>query len=395
MPRVLRIINRFNLGGPTFNAAYLSRYMAPEYETMLIGGEKESHEESSEFIVNELGITPIVVHEMRRSINPFQDLVAYWKIRKIIKQYKPDIVHTHAAKAGTLGRLAAMHCGVPVIVHTFHGHVFHSYFGTIKTTIFKIIERYLAKKSSMIVTISDRQKEEICNEFKIVKPEKCTIIPLGFDLTRFQKDNSQKRELFRSKYNIKSEEVVIAIVGRVVAIKNHSLFIEALHFATQHSTQKIRAFIVGDGDNRPTVEQKAKELGIDFNTEKDTHFDKVLCFTSWIKEVDVVYSGCDIVALTSLNEGTPVSLIEAEATSKSIISTRVGGIENVVIDGVTGILVENNNAHAFGEKLVELIENEDLRSKLSEKGREFVNNHFHYQRLVKDMGQLYGELMAK
>ncbi|HIB01897.1 MAG TPA: hypothetical protein EYO31_08570, partial [Phycisphaerales bacterium] len=153
MPKVLRIINRFNLGGPTFNAAYLTKYLAPEFETKLVGGSKDDSEDSSEFIVRNLGIEPVIVPEMKRSINLKNDFTAYKKIYQIIKEFKPDIVHTHASKAGTLGRIAANRLKVPVIVHTFHGHVFHSYFSSAKTLLYKTIERYLSRKSTKIIAI--------------------------------------------------------------------------------------------------------------------------------------------------------------------------------------------------------------------------------------------------
>ena len=161
MPRVLRIINRFNLGGPTFNAAYLTKYLQPEFETKLIGGLKDESEDNSEFIVQDLGLEYLIVENMRRSINIRKDWKAYQQIVEIIKSFKPDIVHTHASKAGFLGRLAAIQEKVPVIVHTFHGHVFHSYFGKFKSYVYKLIERYLAKRSSMIIAISDEQKREL------------------------------------------------------------------------------------------------------------------------------------------------------------------------------------------------------------------------------------------
>lgn len=393
MPKVLRIINRFNIGGPTYNAAYLTKYLSSEYETLLVGGVKEDHEKSSEFILDNLGLEPTIVYEMRRSINPFQDIIAYRKIKQIIKEYQPDIVHTHAAKAGTLGRLAAFSCKVPVVVHTFHGHVFHSYFGKAKTTVFKTIERYLAKRSTAIIAISKKQKEELCDIHKITSREKCYIIPLGFDLQRFQTDNNIKRSNFRTQYNIADDEIAIVIVGRVVPIKNHSLFLKALKQVLDKSDTKVRAFIVGDGDNRKSIETEATNLGIGFTTETDLLHNKPLCFTSWIKDIDVVYSGADIVALTSLNEGTPVSLIEAEAACKPIITTNIGGIEDIIEDGVTGILVENNNETIFGQKLLQLVEDKSLRERLSEKGRDFVNKQYHYSRLVHDIENLYRDLL--
>lgn len=146
MPKVLRIINRFNLGGISYNVSYLSKYLPEDYETLLIGGPEEAGEESSLYIPESLGLKPTLLLQLRRSINPLNDYFAYKKIKQIIREFKPDIVHTHASKAGAIGRLAAIHCKVPVIVHTFHGHVFHGYFGTFITGVFKFIERYLAKK---------------------------------------------------------------------------------------------------------------------------------------------------------------------------------------------------------------------------------------------------------
>jgi hypothetical protein len=158
MPKVLRIINRFNLGGPTYNVSYLSRYLSDDFETMLVGGVHDASETDSLHIPQSLGLEPVIIPELKRSINFKQDRIAYKKLIEIIKEYQPDIVHTHASKSGTLGRLAAAKCGVPIIIHTFHGHVFHSYFGKLKTTFYKTVERRLAKKSTGIIAISKEQK---------------------------------------------------------------------------------------------------------------------------------------------------------------------------------------------------------------------------------------------
>ena len=227
MPKVLRIINRLNLGGPTFNAAYLSKFLAPEFETLLVSGMKADSEESSEFIVQNLGLKPVYIPEMYRELNPFRDYKSYFKIRKLIREFKPDIVHTHAAKAGAVGRLAAAHEGVPVIVHTFHGHVFHSYFSPAKTRVFLEIERYLAKRTTKIVTLSEIQKNELSNLYKVAPAERFEIIPLGFDLEKFEIGQDEKRKKFRQQYNIGDDEIAIGIVGRLVSIKNHKLFLQA------------------------------------------------------------------------------------------------------------------------------------------------------------------------
>ena len=395
MPRILRIINRLNLGGPTYNAAYLTKYLAPEFETLLLSGMKEDSEESSEFIVKEMGIEPVYIPEMRRSINPGQDYKAYKRIKSIIKEFKPDIVHTHAAKAGTVGRLAAKACGVPVIVHTFHGHVFHSYFGSFKTSVFIGIEQYLAKKSTKIIAISEHQKKELVNQFHICPERKIAVIPLGFDLARFQENMDEKRKDFRSKYLLDDDEIAIGIIGRLVPIKNHQLFIRAIEILLQRTTKKIRAFIIGDGEERKNIEYLAKSLNmdfIDFNTDPRK---ATITFTSWIKEIDWAMAGMDIIALTSLNEGTPVSLIEAQAANRAIVSTNVGGIENIVLPNVTALLDSPGKLFGMANNLLWLVENEHIRKQMGEKGWENVNKKFSFTQLVENTRTLYNQLLIE
>ena len=393
MTKVLRIINRFNLGGPTYNVAYLSKYLSDDFETLLVGGAKDDTEESSNFIVENLGLKPVIVEEMLREIDLKNDYIAYKKIKKIIQEFKPDIVHTHASKAGTLGRLAASSCGVPIIIHTFHGHVFHSYFGKFKTLFYKTIERYLAKKSTIIIAISEIQKQELVDIHKICSADKIKVIPLGFDLSKFQENISKKRKLFRAKYNLDDDEIAISIIGRLVPIKNHALFLEALKIISKKTSKKIRAFIVGDGEERQAIESKARELGIPFIDGEKSNEKTLLTFTSWIKEIDIVLSGSDIIALTSYNEGTPVSLIEAQAANKPIVTTNVGGIENVVLPNQTALLCNNNDLNKFSEALLRLIEEDATRLSMSEKGWNHVKEKFHYTRLVKDMENLYKNLL--
>ena len=328
--KILRIINRFNLGGPTYNAAYLTKYLEPEFETLLVGGAKYEEEESSEFILEKLEINSIVIPEMKRRINIKDDHKAYQQLKKIIKEFKPDIVHTHASKAGTLGRLAAFQCNVPIIVHTFHGHVFHSYFGKIKTTFYKNIERFLAKKSTKIIAISEIQKEELSQQHKICKADKITVIPLGFDLDRFQENKEDKRKSFRDNYFIKEDEIAIGIIGRLVPIKNHQLFINAIYEVKKRTSKKIRAFIIGDGEEKNQLISLLKRIELDYVEWNNDKFSATVTFTSWIKEIDWANAGLDIIALTSLNEGTPVSLIEAQASNKPIVTTNVGGVENKI-----------------------------------------------------------------
>jgi glycosyltransferase involved in cell wall biosynthesis len=280
---------------------------------------------------------------------------------------------------------------VPVILHTFHGHVFHSYFGKVKTTIYKTIERNLARKSTKIIAISPIQKKELSTIHKIAKPNKIEVIPLGFDLNKFKENQKEKRNSFRQKWLIEDDEIAIGIIGRLVPIKNHHFFLNIAKEVAERTTKKVRFLIIGDGELREELQDYCEQLKIDFSTEKETR-NSLLSFTSWITDIDVALAGLDIVALTSKNEGTPVSLIEAQAAGKPIVSTNVGGIENIVIPNKTALLSNIYDEQSFTENMLFLIEDDNKRMAFSQKGTH-VFKSFHYDRLVSDMEKLYYKLL--
>lgn len=388
MPKVLRIINRFNLGGPTYNATFLTRFLSDEFETLLIGGLPEEGESDSFHIPKEYGVEPMLIKELKRIPNFKTDRQAYKRIKKIIEEFKPDIVHTHASKAGALGRKAAFACNVPVVVHTYHGHVFHSYFSKWKTTLIKFIEKKLANKTTAIITISDTQKKEICEIHKIANSDKTYVIPLGFDLTKFNTNREEKRLNTREKFGLKDDEIAIAIIGRITKIKNHTFFLDVIEkLLLENSSLKIKVFIVGDGDLTATISQRVQSLNAKFGEK--------IFMTSWIFDIASFNPGMDIICLTSDNEGTPVSLIEAQASSVPIVTTDVGGIKDIVVDNTTGYIVPRNDLAQFSEKLKELVENKDKRESFSKNGWEFVKDKFHYTRLVNDVEMLYKKLLDK
>jgi len=393
MPKVLRIINRLNIGGPTFNAAYLTKFLAPEFETLLVSGTIDDGEASSEYILQELGIQPIYIPEMQRPIRPWKDRKAYLKIQQIIKDFQPDIVHTHAAKAGALGRLAAHAAKVPVILHTFHGHVFHSYFNPLVTHAFIHIERFLAQKSTKIVAISNLQKKELAHDFKICPETQIAVVPNGFDLDRFQQNYEQKRKFFREKYQIPEHTVAIGIIGRLAPIKNHELFLHVIAKLQQLTAVPFKAYVIGDGELRLTLEEKCNQLQLPFARMDKNEPAQLVNFTSWIKEIDVANAGLDIVVLTSLNEGTPVSLVEAQAAANPVVSTNVGGVADVVLHEKTGFLTPSNEVEPLVNALKILIENPQLRESMGQQGKKFAFENFGYQRLIKDMANLYKELL--
>jgi glycosyltransferase involved in cell wall biosynthesis len=382
--KVLRIINRFNIGGPTYNATFLTKFLSDDFETLLIGGLPEENEANSLHILEKYGVEPVLLPEMKREPNLKSDRIALKKIKTIIREFKPDIVHTHASKAGALGRRAAVSCNVPIIVHTFHGHIFHSYFGKIKTALFKNIERYLARKSTGIIAISEIQKKELCEIHKIAPKGKTTVIPLGFDLDIFQENYESNRTHTRTKYDIDKNTVAVAIVGRLTAIKDHFFFLDVIEELDIQSDKKVKIFIVGDGDMKSEIEERLipmKKRGIQIS------------LTSWIYDIAEFNAGMDIMCLTSKNEGTPVSLIEAQASNIPVISTEVGGVADIVEENETGFIIPRNNKREFVSKLKLLVENDELRLKMKKKGWQNVHQKYSYQRLAKDMESFYQSLI--
>ncbi len=397
MIRVLIIVNRFNIGGHVSNAGLIAKHLPKDkYTTKLIGGNIDNGEDDYFYWLKSENISYDVIDEMKRPINFKEDRKAYEKLVEIINEFKPDIIHTHASKAGLLGRLAAFKCNTPVVVHTFHGHIFHSYFGKIKTFIFKSIEQYLASKSSKIIAISPEQKRELSIDHKIAPESKFEIIPLGFDLNRFQENIERKRIQFREKYQLQTNDIAIGIIGRLAPIKNHHFFINVAKNVLNHNnTKHVKFFIIGDGETKNEIMQHCSHLNIKYNKHDDKNFDSNVIFTSWIKEVDFALAGLDIVVLTSKNEGTPVSLIEAQAANKPIVTTNVGGIKDIIINNETGYLCEQNNIENFTNKLLELIYNESLREKMSQNSWDNVKEKFHYTRLINDIDKLYTSLLKK
>jgi glycosyltransferase involved in cell wall biosynthesis len=359
---------------------------------LLIGGLPEPDESDSLHIPQEYGIQPLLIPELKRTPNPFDDRKAYRRIKKIIEEFKPHIVHTHASKAGALGRKAAFSLKVPVVVHTFHGHVFHSYFGFFKTEFYKLIERYLAKHSTAIIAISNKQKQELCQKFKIVNENKVHIIPLGFDLTRFTQNKEENRIKFREKYNLKEGQLAIGIIGRLAPIKNHKLFIESIAYLKSNQFNLFKAFIIGDGETKNQIENFCKDNNITFSSNSKD--DSEIYFTSWITNIEFALHGLDIVTLTSLNEGTPVSIIEAQAAQKYVVSTNVGGIEDV-LNQECGILSDISNPEHFCENLLNTCLNFKALSINAQKGKDWAISKFSYQRLVGDMKNLYDDLLKK
>jgi glycosyltransferase involved in cell wall biosynthesis len=354
------------------------------FETKLVGGLPEEDEADSLHILEEYGVKPTLIPEMQRTPNFSSDRRAYRKLKQIIREFQPDIVHTHSAKAGALGRKAAKACGVPIIVHTYHGHVFHSYFGAFKTKLYQLIERRLARISTGIIAISPLQKQELSETYRICEASKIKVIPLGIDLSKFRENRAEKRKTTRDSYQLTDTDIAVAIVGRLAPIKNHTLFLNAVETLCKQGIF-AKFFIVGNGQEYQHIEQAVKRLKQAYGVS--------ITMTGWIKDIASFNAGMDVICLSSDNEGTPVSLIEAQANNLPVVTTDVGGVRDIVLDGETGFVVPKGASQEFADKLAILLTNEEIRKKMSQNGWNHVQEKFHYTTLVKNMEQYYWELL--
>ena len=397
--KILRIIARLNVGGPARHVVWLTEHLNnEEFESVLIAGTVPSGEESMNYLAEQHGVRPVFIEEMSRELSP-KDLISLVKIFREIRRQRPDVVHTHTAKAGTVGRSAAflyrwLSPGRRVkIVHTFHGHVFHSYYGKLKTRLFTMIERILARiATDKIIVISPQQLREINETFGVGRPEQFQVIPLGIDVDAFD-DNGEKRRVMRAELGVSDDTIVVGFVGRLTEIKDVSMYLRVAALTSRAPEMPPMQFVIaGDGHLRPRLESEARELGLG-----DT-----VAFLGNRTDAETVYAGLDIVALTSLNEGTPLSLIEAMAAGRSVISTRVGGVRDVLGDVVEenegfsvcrrGIGVDGRSPEDFTKGLIYLAKDEKLRERFADEGRVFVRQQYSIERLVDDISELYRKL---
>ncbi|MDR2430928.1 MAG: glycosyltransferase family 4 protein [Candidatus Margulisbacteria bacterium] len=377
MPKVVRIISRLNIGGPAVHVTNLNYYLDKDYgySSLLVYGSLAAGEGSMEYLARDKNLRAVNVPELGREINPLKDLKTIWRLYKIIRREKPDIVHTHTAKAGLAGRIAAQLAGVPQIYHTFHGHIFHSYFGRAKSRLFILIEKILALFTTQIVAISAGQKADLL-AYGIAKPEKITVIPLGFELEKLQ--NIQNARHWHSVYNLPPEIILAGIAGRLAPVKNHEYFLEIAARVCAASEQ-IRFVIIGGGELRARLENSAADKGLR---------NKVF-FAGFLNEPAKIYGDLDLVVLTSRNEGTPVTLIEALACAKPVISTDAGGVTDLVEDGINGYLCGQNEPDIFAEKILKLSRDKNLREQFGRAGQEKVLRTYGVSRLAGDIHRLY------
>jgi len=376
--RVMRVITRMNIGGPGMHVVLLTAGLnGGEFESVLVTGTVTDNEGDMTEFAQGMGIRPLVLASLRRQVHAPTDLRGLVGLRRLMKEAKPDIVHTHTAKAGFLGRLAARLSGVPVIVHTFHGHVFRGYFGPTETRVYVAMERLAARLSDVILTPSERVRKDLI-DFRIAPPEKIRVIPLGLPLDGLA-ESTACRGMLRRELRFSPNQRLVGIVGRLVPIKRHELFLEAARRVAD-SLPDARFVIVGDGERRSRLEALARTLGI---------ADRV-CFTGWRRDLALIYADLDALVMSSSNEGTPVSIIEALAAGVPVVSTSVGGVPDVLRDGLFGRLVPAEAPQALAAAIIDTLENKPGPDRML--AREWVRSRYNSDRLIGDMRVLYEEL---
>ena len=383
--KVVRVIARLNMGGPALHVTYLTAGLRERgYDTTLVAGSLARGEDSMEFVADELGVRVERLPGLRRDISPFRDLVAVVRLAQLIRRERPTILHTHTAKAGAVGRVAALLAGnarPPIVVHTFHGHVLRGYFGPMRTFGFRLLERLLARVTTALVAVSPEVRDDLVR-LGVASREKFTVVRLGIELQQRVADQDGREET-RRLLGIASDRFTVGWIGRMTGVKRTSDVLLAFRALRERGVDACLC-LVGDGPEREQVERRAHELGIMRST----------FFLGYQEDVAPFYAAFDAMILPSGNEGTPVSAIESLAAGRPVVATRVGGVPDVVRDGEDGFLVDAGAVDQLADALARLAEDAALRQRMGAAGRARVLPRYSVDRLVDDVDRLYRALLA-
>ena len=385
--KVLRVIARLNVGGPALHVAYLTAGLAERgYDTTLVAGTLGRGEESMEFVAEAKGVKIEVIDELHRNITPFRDARAVLRLADLIRRERPTILHTHTAKAGAVGRVAALLAGrarPPIIVHTFHGHVLRGYFNRAVTFGFRTLERVLARMTTKLIAVSPEVRDDLVG-LGVAPASKFAVIRLGIELDQRVGSINGSRAETRRVLGLSGDPFVVGWVGRMTAVKRTDLVVRTLRALVDRGVD-ARLLLVGDGPDRDGLERLAHDLGVI----------KRCLFLGYQEDVARFYDAIDALLLPSVNEGTPVSVIEALAARRPAVATRVGGTPDVIRDGVDGFLVDPDDPDELAARLAELAGDAPRRAAMGEAGRARVLERYAVERLVDDVDRLYRELLAE
>jgi glycosyltransferase involved in cell wall biosynthesis len=350
------------------------------YETRLVVGFEEAREGDLVGLAVEKGVDLHRVAALGREIRPLSDFRAFWALLRLMRRFRPAVVHTHTAKAGLLGRLAARLSGVPVIVHTFHGHVLQGYFGPWKSALFTRIERALAGSSDALLAVSEAVKQDLV-ALRVAPAEKIRVVPLGLELDRLC--GILERGGLRREAGFPETAPLVGVVGRLVPIKDLGTFLGAAALLRE-SRPDVRFSIVGDGPARSLLEEQVSRLGLS----------GLVFFHGWRRDMRAVLGDLDVVVNCSRNEGTPVALIEALAALRPVVATRVGGTPDLLGGGARGLLVPAGDPAALAAAVLSTLSEPAAARQRAEEGRRYVLRAHPLSRLIGDIDSLYRQLLA-
>jgi glycosyltransferase involved in cell wall biosynthesis len=390
-PRLLIILNRLSIGGPASNTLALASLLSNDFEVLLIAGKPLKDEQSAEYLLEQYtGFKVEILSSFKRAVLPLDDLKAYFKIRKTIKEFRPHIVHTHGSKPGVLGRIAAHQLKTKLVFHTFHGHVFHSYFNPFVSKLIVRLERWLATYTTTLIAINEQIRKDLLETYRICNQTKVELNRLGIECENLQDVDGTLRKKFRSEFHIEEEVLAIGIIGRLVPVKNHFAFIDlaASLLARNQTGRTLKFFIIGDGDEKMKLIQHISQKGISWSdNESELKQASDIIFTSWRTDIPAVMAGLDLVVLTSLNEGTPVSILEAMAAGRPVVASNVGGIRELFQQSDTGFVV--NTEDEMLNKVEMLLNSDRLRKEIGVNSQNYTKNYLSIRHQAEALKQLY------
>ncbi len=376
-PRVLRLIARLNVGGPAWNAVLLTRGLAARFDTVLATGQVGPGEVEATATIAAAGVVPERVRGLGRAPSLVDDVRAFFGVLALTRRVRPDVVHTHTAKAGALGRVAAWLCGVPRVVHTFHGHVFHGYFGSAMSRVVVAVERALARRTDRVLAVSAEIARDVSDRYRVAPSDRVRVTRIGLPLARLS-DARQHRAAVRAELGVCEDTPVAVMLGRLVPVKEPEVALDAWEIV-RRALPSAALVVVGGGPLLESVTARRAD---------GVHL------LGWRDDIERWLGAADVALLTSRNEGTPVALIEAGAAGLPSVATRVGGVPSVVLDGETGMLVERGDAAALAAALVRLFEDGDLRLRMGTAARRHVTSGWSEERLLADVSSLYRTLLV-
>jgi len=375
------------MGGPALHVSYLSAGLVDRgYETTLVAGSVSTGEQSMAYVAEERGVPVHLMPHLHREISPIQDILATFRLAKMIREQRPHILHTHTAKAGAIGRLAAVVAGrarPPIVVHTFHGHVLRGYFGSSRTAVFRGLERLLAPVADTLIAVSPEVRDDLV-ALKIAPPEKFEVIRLGIELDERVVHAQEERKRTRRVMGVPDDRFLVGWIGRMTGVKRGADVLRAFRLLRDQGVDATLC-MVGDGPEREQLEALASNLGLMHDC----------LFAGYQEDVGPFFAAFDAFLLPSANEGTPVTAIESIASGCPVVATRVGGVPDVVEEGVDGFMVEPGDLEAIADRLGRLAADPELRARMGAAGRQRVLPRYAVERLVDDVDSLYRSLLAR